>query len=127
MRTVLVVEDSSAMRGLISSIVEEIADCDVVEVEGGFDALRALPGTPFALIITDINMPDINGFELLSFVRKSPEHADTPVLIVTSEESERQKERSVALGANGFLHKPFDAEELRRVVRALLGEEPPTP
>ena len=127
MRRVLVVEDSSAMRGLITSIVEEVADCEVVEVEGGFDALRALPGHRFALIITDINMPDINGFELLGFVRKSPDHADTPVLIVTSDESDRQRQRALELGANQYLHKPFATEDLRAAVHGLLREASTTP
>lgn len=121
MRKVLVVEDSSAMRGLIASIVEQVDDCEVVEVSSGFDALRQLPRETFSLIITDINMPDINGLELLSFVRKNPAYVKTPVLIVSTESSERDRAKGLALGANAYLTKPFAPEELRASVLRLLG------
>jgi len=121
MRKVLVVEDSSAMRGLIASIVEQVEDCEVVEVSSGFDALRQLPRETFSLIITDINMPDINGLELLSFVRKNPAYVKTPVLIVSTESSERDRAKGLALGANAYLTKPFAPEELRASVLRLLG------
>jgi two-component system chemotaxis response regulator CheY len=121
MRKVLVVEDSSAMRGLIASIVEQVEGCEVVEVSSGFDALRQLPRETFSLIITDINMPDINGLELLSFVRKNPAYVKTPVLIVSTESSERDRAKGLALGANAYLTKPFAPEELRASVLRLLG------
>jgi two-component system chemotaxis response regulator CheY len=120
MRKVLVVEDSPAMRGLICSIVDEIEDCEVIEASNGFEALRRLPRDTFALIITDINMPDINGLELLSFVRKGANTVTTPVLIVTSEGSEKDRDRGMALGANAYLTKPFAPEELAATVRKLL-------
>ncbi len=121
MRKVLVVEDSSAMRGLIASIVEQVEGCEVVEVGSGFDALRQLPRETFSLIVTDINMPDINGLELLSFIRKNPAYIQTPVLIVSTESSERDRAKGLALGANAYLTKPFAPEELRATVLRLLG------
>jgi two-component system chemotaxis response regulator CheY len=121
MRKVLVVEDSPAMRGLIASIVEQIANCEVVEVSSGFEALRQMPRESFALIITDINMPDINGLELLSFVRKNPSYEHTPVLIVSTESSERDRNKGMALGANAYLTKPFSPDELKETVLRLLG------
>jgi two-component system chemotaxis response regulator CheY len=120
MRKVLVVEDSSAMRGLIASIVDQVEDCEVVEVAGGFDALRQLPRERFSLIITDINMPDINGLELLSFIRKNPNYLQTPVLIVSTESSERDRAKGLALGANAYVTKPFAPDELRATVLRLL-------
>jgi two-component system, chemotaxis family, chemotaxis protein CheY len=120
MRKVLVVEDSPAMRGLIASIVDQMGDFEVVEVASGFEALRLLPRHTFSLIITDINMPDINGLELLSFIRKNPTHVDAPVLIVSSESSERDRAKGMALGANDYLTKPFTPEELQAAVRKLL-------
>jgi len=120
MRKVLVVEDSSAMRGLIASIVEQVEGCEVVEVGSGFDALRQLPRESFALIITDINMPDINGLELLSFIRKNPAYVQTPVLIVSTEASERDRAKGLALGANAYLTKPFAPEDLKAAVLRLL-------
>jgi two-component system chemotaxis response regulator CheY len=120
MHKVLVVEDSPAMRGLIASIVDEVGDCEVIEAVNGFDALRRLPRDNFALIITDINMPDINGLELLSFIRKGSNTLATPVLIVTSEGSEKDRDRGMALGANAYLTKPFVPAELAAAVRRLL-------
>lgn len=120
MKKILIVEDSPAMRGLIASIIDEVGDCEVVEVSNGFEALRQLPRERFALIITDINMPDINGLELLSFVRKSPQSADTPVIIVTTESSETDRDRGMALGANAYLTKPFEPESLVSMVKELL-------
>jgi two-component system chemotaxis response regulator CheY len=122
MRKVLVVEDSPAMRGLIASIVDDIEGCEVVEAANGFEALRRLPRDQFALIITDINMPDINGLELLSFIRKGATTLATPVLIVSSEGSEKDRDRGMALGANAYLTKPFVPEELATTVRKLLND-----
>lgn len=120
MAKVMVVEDSSAMRGLIASVLGQIESCEVVEVSTGFEALRQLPRAGVDLIVTDINMPDINGLELLSFVRRSPNLANLPVLVVTSEGSERDREKALALGANAYLVKPFEAESLLDAVRGLL-------
>ncbi len=120
MRKVLVVEDSSAMRGLIASIVDQIDDCEVVSVAGGYEALRRLPREAFALVITDINMPDINGLELIAFLRKNPAYATTPVIIISTESSERDREKGLALGADAYLTKPFAPEELQDAVRGLL-------
>ena len=117
---VMVVEDSAAMRGLIASVLGQISGCEVVEVSTGFEALRQLPRSAVDLIVTDINMPDINGLELLSFIRRSPALANVPVLVVTSEGGERDKEKAIALGANAYLVKPFEAESLLDAVRGLL-------
>ena len=69
--------------------------------------LRLLPRGPYDLVITDINMPDINGLELISFIRKSESHKATPVLIISTQSSERDRARGLSLGANGYLIKPF--------------------
>ena len=120
MAKVLVVEDSPVMRGLIGSLVDEIEDIEVVEVENGLEALRVLPKESFDLIITDINMPNINGLELLSFIRNNPQHVNTPVLVVTTEGAERDREKGIALGATAYLCKPFENSVLIETVRDLL-------
>ncbi|OGQ90994.1 MAG: two-component system response regulator [Deltaproteobacteria bacterium RIFOXYA12_FULL_58_15] len=122
MPRLMVVEDSAAMRGMIASILGQIADSEVVEVASGFEALKLLPRDVVDLIVMDINMPDINGLELLSFVRKLPAYANTPVLIVTTERGEEDRKRGMALGANGYLVKPFDPDELLETVINLLSE-----
>jgi len=124
MKKVMVVEDSPAMRGLIASILSQVDGLEVVEAENGYDALRRLPREAADLIIMDINMPDINGLELLSFVRKSPNYADVPVVIVTTEGSEQDRKRAQALGANAYVTKPFDPDDLLTTVRGLLDARP---
>lgn len=121
---ILVVEDSAAMRTFIASTVEEIGDVTVTEAASGFEALKALPRKQFDLIITDINMPDIHGLELIRFIRENQRYASTPLIIVSTESSRRDRERGLALGANAYLVKPFTPEQLRQCVeRYLAGEQ----
>lgn len=92
----------------------------VTEASSGFEAMRQLPRGPYDLIVTDINMGDINGLELIRFVRKSEHHKTTPLLIVSTQHTERDVERGLSLGANGYLAKPFSAEQLRDACREAL-------
>jgi two-component system chemotaxis response regulator CheY len=66
------------------------------------------------LVVTDINMPDINGLELVRFIRHSPAYANVPVVLISTQSSEKDRERGLRLGANAYLVKPFAAEELQR-------------
>ena len=105
-----------AMRAFVRDALEadaELGPTEVVEAESGFEALRLLPRGPWDLVITDINMPDINGLELLSFIRKSEQHRGVPVLLISTQSSERDRERGLKLGADGYLAKPFTPESLR--------------
>jgi two-component system, chemotaxis family, chemotaxis protein CheY len=125
---VLVVEDSPGMRSFVRASLEEGGFADVVEAANGFEALRLLPRDRYDLVVTDINMPDIHGLEVLSFMRKSEAHANTPVIIVSTEAAQRDRERGMALGANAYLTKPFDPAALRATARRVLeGREPRTP
>ncbi len=112
MQRVLVVDDSSATRAYVRAALESGSDVQVVEAASGFDALRLLPRETFDLLVVDINMPNINGLELVSFIRQSETHRDTPLLIISTEASERDVSRGMALGANGYLAKPFTAQAL---------------
>ena len=117
---VLVVDDSATTRAMIISAIEVLEGTRVVEANNGFDALRLLPLMPFDLIITDINMPDISGLELINFLKKNPEHKNIPLIILSTEKSEKDKERGLVLGASEYLVKPFDPEKLRMVVEKYL-------
>ena len=120
---VLVVDDSSAMRAFVRAALEEARVVEeVLEASSGFDALRILPREPLDLVIVDINMPDVNGLELIRFMRNSDAHASTPLLVISSEASERDRERAMELGANRYLAKPFTAEALTDLVAALREE-----
>ena len=117
---ILVVEDSSAMRAFVRAALEEAEVArEVVEASSGFEALRILPREAFDVAIVDINMPDVNGLELVRFMRSSESHRDTPLLVISSEASVKDRERGLALGANRFLAKPFTAEALIEVVESL--------
>lgn len=127
MKKILVVEDSAAARSLVRAILEDpafantVGGCEVVEASCGFDAMRLLPRDRYDLIITDINMGDINGLELIHFIRKSEHHRVTPLAIISTQATTRDVERGLALGANAYLAKPFSAEKLRETCGVLLG------
>ena len=95
---------------------------EVIEAASGFEALRILPREQVQLAIVDINMPDVNGLELIRFMRKSESHKDTPLIVISSEASERDRERGLMLGANAYLAKPFTADALIALVRELAAE-----
>lgn len=123
MKNVLIVEDSKAIRSMMRVSLEEAGGYLFVEAGNGFEALRALPTRRFDLIITDINMPDINGLELISYVKSNPTYRDIPLIIVSTEKSEEDKKRGIALGAAGYVVKPFTKEELRQMVANVLGKK----
>src|SRR5580693_9383998 len=130
MRRVLIVEDSVSTRAFVRAVLEApefasgLGGCEVAEAACGFDAMRLLPRGLYDLIVTDINMPDINGLELIRFIRKSAHHSATPLLIISSLRGSQDVERGMSLGANGYLPKPFTPEQLRAACQQLL---PPTP
>lgn len=119
-RKILIAEDSPTMRSLISSAIAAEGDYDIIEAANGFEALRVLPRETVDLIITDINMPDINGLELISFLKKDERFRSTPLVIITTEGSERDRERGLALGADAYLVKPFNPDDLQKLVRRFL-------
>lgn len=126
MQRVLVVEDSQTMREWISAAIEELDRPLKVDLAAsGFEALRLLPRQVYDLVVTDINMPDIHGLELISFIRSDARYAATPLVIVSTESSEEDRRRGLALGANAYLVKPFAVQDLVRVVEDLLAGAKP--
>jgi len=121
MRRILVTEDSATMRSLLVATIEASGDYEVVEAASGFEALRLLPRERVDLIITDINMPDINGLELISYVRKSEAYRNTPLFIISTEGREKDVEKGIALGANEYLVKPIDPARLQELIRKYIG------
>jgi two-component system, chemotaxis family, chemotaxis protein CheY len=127
MRRILVVEDSAATRSFVRSALEDsgqLGQFDIVEATSGFDALRLLPRGPYDLVITDINMPDINGLELVQFIRKSDRHRSTALIIISTQSSEKDMARGLSLGADDYLAKPLDPEALVSTVKRLLSNRP---
>jgi len=120
-KRILIVEDSPTMRALLNSALEGLEiPVKITEACSGFEALRCLPREPFDLIVTDINMPDINGLELVSFAKSNDAYRSIPLIIVSTEKTERDQKRGLELGADAYLVKPFEPENLREVVLDLL-------
>jgi len=121
---ILIVEDSATMRSLLASTLEDLdAAVKITEASSGFEALRCLPREEYDLVVTDINMPDINGLELVSFLKNNDAYSKIPLVIVSTEGSDRDREKGLELGADAYLVKPFDPEVLRQVARDLLADE----
>lgn len=121
MKTILIVEDSATTRALIRAVIDELGDVETVEAASGFEALKMLPQQEYDLIITDINMPDINGLELISFVRNNQRYVHLPIVIVSTERSEEDKKRGMALGASAYVTKPFKSGELLETIKKTIG------
>ena len=121
------VEDSASTRSFVRAILEDPASAaamgalEVTEAQSGFDAMRLLPRARYDLIITDINMPDVNGLELIHFIRKSEHHRTTPLVIISTQATERDVERGKQLGADAYVAKPFSPEAMRETCARLLG------
>ena len=118
---ILIVEDSSTMRSLLVSTLEDLGAFQIEEAASGFEALKILSRQRPDLIITDINMPDINGLELVSFVKRNPLTKTIPLIIVTTERGDRDRAKGMELGAEEYLTKPFDPHLLQRLVARHLG------
>lgn len=120
MKNVLIVEDSNMTRSLVCSVASSIEDVEAFEARTGFEALKMLPTRKYDLIITDINMPDINGLELISFVKKDERYSSIPMLIISTERSEADRKRGMEMGADAYLSKPFKAGDLSGMIKRLL-------
>ncbi len=119
----LVVEDSPPMRKMIVFALARIRELSVVEADDGVDALRRLSGTKFDIIITDINMPILDGLKLVKRLRADETYQTVPIIIITTEGAAEDRQRALALGANAYITKPIQAPAVIRLVREILGLE----
>ncbi len=122
-KKILIIEDSATMRSLIASTIEEMGGFELVEASSGFEALKALPSQHFDMIITDLNMPDINGLEIIKFVKEHPTYKSIPLVVVTTQVGEEDRKKGLALGASDYVTKPFEPDDLKKVVRRILKHE----
>ena len=121
MSRILIVEDSGTMRALLVQALEDLdPQLKIDEASSGFEALRMLPRNSYDLILTDINMPDINGLELVSFVKGNDQYRSIPIVIVSTEGSDRDRAKGLELGADAYVVKPFEAQALQEVAAAML-------
>lgn len=113
---ILAIDDSLTMREMLRQTLTE-AGFDVVLAEDGVDGLAQLPGAAPDLILTDLNMPNMDGFGLIEAVRKGDVASRVPILVLTTESATTLKERARAAGATGWITKPFDEQSLVSTIR----------
>jgi two-component system chemotaxis response regulator CheY len=123
---ILIVDDSSATRTFLREALEARDEAgtgiEVTEADGGLEALRVLPRGPYSLVISDINMGGVNGLELLHFIRSNKSYEDIGVLLISTQRADKDRERGMQLGADGFLGKPFTQDQLRAAVAKVLAK-----
>jgi len=119
-KRILVVDDSASVRQ-VQNVVLSGAGYEVVEAVDGVDGLAKLAAQPFHLVLTDLNMPNLDGVALIRAIRASPAHRLVPVVMITTESQEARKQEGRAAGATGWIVKPFTPEQLVAVVRRVLG------
>ena len=118
--TALVVEDSPTMRQLIVFALNRIRGLQVIEADDGVDALRKLSAGQLDIILTDINMPIMDGLKLVKRIRSDEALKAIPIVIITTEGAEEDRQRALALGANAYITKPIQAPQVIAKVKELL-------
>src|SRR3954466_10408715 len=116
----LIVEDSPMMRQLLVFALARVKNLRVTEADDGVDALRKLTGARFDIIITDINMPIMDGLKLVKRIRSDETYKDVPIIVVTTEGSQEDRSRALALGANAYITKPIQGPQVVAKVKELL-------
>jgi two-component system chemotaxis response regulator CheY len=119
-RTALVVDDSPAMRKQLAHALQRIG-VDAVEATDGADAWRRLNAAPVDIILTDVNMPLMDGLKLVGLIRGGGPHQSTPIVVITTEAGEEDRRRALSAGANGYLVKPVQSQQVVQLVLSLLG------
>lgn len=115
-KTLLIVDDSASMRQMVSFTLKD-AGYEVVAANNGKDALSKVEGNGVAMVITDLNMPEMDGIEFIRQMRSKPGYKFLPIVMLTTESQESKKQAGKQAGASGWLVKPFQPEQLIDVVR----------
>ncbi len=118
---VLVVEDSPTMRQLIVFALKRIRNLQIEEAGDGVGGLKKLSAQKFDLIVTDINMPIMDGLKLVSLIRNDPLYREVPVVVITTEGATEDRDRALALGANEYITKPIQTARILEVAKRMLG------
>jgi two-component system chemotaxis response regulator CheY len=116
----LVVEDSPMMRQLIVLALSRVKSLRVTEADDGVDGLRKLATGKFDIVLTDINMPIMDGLKLVKRIRTDATHKDVPIIVITTEGSKEDRQRALQLGANAYITKPIQAPQVIAKVKELL-------
>jgi two-component system, chemotaxis family, chemotaxis protein CheY len=119
-KRIMTVDDSASVRQMVTFTLRG-AGYDVIEAVDGKDALSKLNGSPIHMIVTDLNMPNLDGLGLIRQVRANPTHKFVPIIMLTTESQETKKLEGKSAGATGWIVKPFKPEQLLNVVKKVLG------
>lgn len=119
-KRILIVDDSPTMRQLLAFALKRLPGVSITEAANGVDGLKKITSERFDLIFTDINMPVMDGLKLVSLVRKDPALNDIPIVVISTEGAEEDRNRAFALGANDYITKPVQSPQVQEVARRLL-------
>lgn len=119
-KCIMTVDDSASVRQMVSFTLKE-AGYDVIEAVDGQDALSKLNGSPVHMVITDLNMPNLDGIGLIKGIRANPAYKFVPIVMLTTESQDTKKQEGKSAGATGWIVKPFKPEQLLAVIRKVLG------
>jgi len=117
---ILVVDDSPTMRQLIVFALKRLREVSITEASDGVDGLKKISSDKFDLVLTDINMPVMDGLKLVSLIRSDAAHKEVPIVVITTEGGQEDKNRAMSLGANSYVTKPIQAQHILTVVKDLL-------
>jgi two-component system chemotaxis response regulator CheY len=120
---VLIVEDSPTMRQLLVFALRRLKDVEIVEAQDGMDGLRKVSSDHFDIALIDINMPVMDGLKLIRLMRDEESLKQIPIVVVTTEGADEDRDRALALGANEYLTKPIQANRVLAVVKDLLKDD----
>ena len=116
----LVVDDSLPLRRSVMYALQRLGDVVCIEAGDGAEAIKKLSSGAFDIVLTDINMPLLDGLKLISHIRADPSVAKLPIVVITTESAEADKERALKLGADAYLIKPVKAQDVLDAVTRLL-------
>jgi two-component system chemotaxis response regulator CheY len=119
-KTVMTVDDSASVRQMVCFTLRQ-AGYDVVEASDGKDAVSAIGRAPVHMVVTDLNMPNMDGIALIKWLRAQPAYKFIPIIMLTTESQEAKKHEGRTAGATGWIVKPFNQEQLVSVVKKVLG------
>ena len=106
-----------ATRALVSAALTELQNIQVERVSTGIEAIKVLSTSPVDLVLTDIHMPEINGLELVRFIKSDQRLRAIPVIVISTEAAEDDRHRALSLGADDYLPKPFTATQLQHTIK----------
>lgn len=122
---ILIVDDFGTMRRIVRNLLKEIGYANSEEAEDGNDALAKLRGSQYDFVVSDVNMPNKNGFELLREIRADPKLKSLPVLLVTAEAKKEDIVTAAQAGASGYIVKPFTKATLEEKMQKIVGKMQP--